>query len=130
MRDPHDSTTLCLPTTERTDVYRHTIILPTRVPGLPDDVTTAAHARLERALLARFGGFSATVIVGAWLDDDARIVRDESARYESLYAADCTTWLEHVACELADDLNQDCVLVTVETVDHVGFVAGTRESAR
>jgi len=110
-------------------MYRHTITLPTTVPGLPADIVTAAHERTERALLARFGGFSATVIVGAWLDDSARVIRDESARYESLHAELHADWLEHFATEIADDLNQDCILVTVENVRHVVFVAGTRESA-
>jgi hypothetical protein len=91
---------------------------------------TAAHERTERALLVTFGGFTATAVSGAWLDDSARVIRDESIRYESLHeGVGGATWLEHFATEIADDLNQDCILVTVERVDHVGFVAGTRESA-
>lgn len=108
---------------------RYTITLPTTVDSLHPRIVAAAHGRCEAAILTKFGGFSTTTVAGAWKDSFGSTMRDDSVRYECLTDdVRASWWFESIAAELADDLNQDCVLLTCEHVEQFAFVPGTRKS--
>ena len=72
-----------------------------------------AHTTLKTDLLVAFGGYTRTLVTGAWRDETGHVFEDESFKYEiamSTGAGDGKKLVEiaRLACR---DARQECVLV-------------------
>jgi hypothetical protein len=74
---------------------------------------TETHAALREAILDNFGGYTQTLVTGAWRNGDGEIVNDDSLKYEiamTTSVADGKKLVE-IAAQACRRARQDCVMI-------------------
>lgn len=95
-----------------TDFARKTAVLILPLRDNAGVQLKEAHAALRTALLDAFGGYTQTLVTGAWKDDAGKVYQDDSLKYEIAMGtgpADGMKLVEiaRLACR---DARQQCVM--------------------
>lgn len=74
---------------------------------------TETHAALREAILDHFGGYTQTLVTGAWRNGDGTVVNDDSLKYEIAMGTGPgdgkkLVWIAANACRRA---RQTCVMI-------------------
>lgn len=83
--------------------------------------------QLKRHMATLYRGFSIQEVQGGWMDGNGDLIEETSLKAEALVqVSDGLSTLrevsESLASLLADEWDQECVLVTIDTVTHAGFI--------
>ncbi len=74
---------------------------------------TETHAALREAILDNFGGYTQTLVTGAWRKDDGTVVNDDSLKYEIAMGTGPGDgkMLVSIARQACARARQDCVMI-------------------
>jgi hypothetical protein len=74
---------------------------------------TETHAALREAILDNFGGYTQTLVTGAWRNGDGTVVNDDSLKYEIAMTTGAAAGkkLVQIAAEACRRARQACVMV-------------------
>jgi hypothetical protein len=88
-----------------------TLILPLRDNA--GNKVTDAHAHLRTGILDAFGGYTQTLVAGAWKGDDGKVYLDDSLKYEIAMTTGVSDGqkLVTIATSACVQANQECVMV-------------------
>jgi hypothetical protein len=96
-----------------TDLTRRiaTLILPLRDNA--GRKLTLQHANLRVALLNDFGGYTQTLVTGAWKGDGGKVYQDDSLKYEIAMTTGMSDGqkLVTIATLACRDAGQECVMI-------------------
>jgi len=105
-------------------MFKATITVPSKQQnGTPVENLDIVQNVVRNSLSEWFGGCTATPGKGSWVDSNGVTVSEEVTVFETLTDnGKVLPILEGLAAHVKNVCNQDCVLITVQTMDTVKFV--------
>ena len=106
----------------------YVLIVPDALDKVTLEDSITVRANVARELSGIFGGYTAALVAGGWVDSAGRLIEEASTRfevYDDSTGEDATIRahaIRDVAKRVKLALDQDCVLLTTLAVSSIEFI--------